>query len=210
VQSRDRYLPACRCFSAQRAVGHDEPVRPIWLCALVVCAVAAAAEERQFDSLGLDFYPMAPVTCGEAAQRLLIEMRDGAVNVRASHDAGGAIAVRESAEDLAFMLGSEGCRVGVVLGAGDDANVPSGSRSAWARVSPHPGGRTFAKPLHAASPACEAVQVQRGSVLLGILSQPKAGPASSPSEEAALSPDRLRFSVGQGGCAIRFLTFKAD
>ena len=187
---------------------------PIWLCALALGAVAAAAEERQFDSLRLDFYPVTPVTCGEAAQRLLIDLRDGTVDVRASHDAGGAIAVREGADHLAFMLGAEGCRIGVVLNAGEDANVPDDSGSSWTRISPGQGGRTFAKSLHAASPACEAVQVQigvqRGSVLLGILSQPKAGPASSPREEAALLPDRLRFTVGQSGCAIRVLTFKAD
>lgn len=184
---------------------------PIWLCALALGAVAAAAEERQFDSLRLDFYPVTPVTCGEAAQLLLIDLRDGVAEVRASHEVGGVIAVREAAQEIAFMLGPDGCRVGVVLGAGD---VPRDPGSAWTRVSADTGGRAFAKSLHAASPACEAAQVQievqRGSVLLGTVSQPKAGPTSSPREEAALLPDRLRFTVGQSGCVIRLLTFKAD
>jgi hypothetical protein len=187
---------------------------PIWLCALAFGVVAAAAEERQFDSLRLDLYSVTPATCGEAAQHLLIDLRGGTVDVRASHDAGGVIAVREGAQDLSFMLGSDGCRVGVVLSAGEGANVPGDSGSTWARVSPDVGGRSYAKSMHAAGPACEAAQVhievQRGSVLLGILSRPKAGPAPDSREAPAWLPDRLRFAVGRNECAIRVLTFKAD
>lgn len=188
----------------------------IWLAALLFSAAASitAAEERQFDMVGLDFYPAPAPSCGEAAQSLLINLAGGAAEVHAKNDAGGALSIRLGPASLAFMLGHQGCRVGVIVGIGDAADIPREPSSGWTPVQSGVDGETFAKAFHSASPACEKVQVQigvqRGSTQLGMIRLPRPVQAAGQYEDAVWLPDSLRFTVGRGDCAIRVLTFKAD